>query len=83
MNDIEELEKNIDKFKKNMNGIDSLKNKLEISNTLFQTNLKHSENIESKINEIIKNINTLKLVNAIFLIINFIIMFILLIITIK
>ena len=83
MNDIEELEKNIDKFKKNMNGIDSLKNKLEISNTLFQTNLKHSENIESKINEIIKNINTLNLVNAIFLIINFIIIFILLIITIK
>lgn len=57
MNDIEELEKNIEKFKENMNDIDNLKDKLDMSNLLFQKNLDNSEKMEKEIHENIEKIH--------------------------
>lgn len=50
MNSIEELEKDIEKFKSNMNDVDNLKEKLSVANSLFRKNLENSEEFEKKMN---------------------------------
>ena len=51
MYDINELEQNIDKFKRNMNDVDNIKTKLDVTIKLFEENLEKNKELKKDLLE--------------------------------